>query len=128
MTDNTYAIQAFELTKDYGDLLVTWSVGRLVWRPLDHKTTRSSSAQPTCCRNGDDACVAPWWAVGRREPDIRLWPVRLAALGERLLLMRSHFYSIADMGHVFEKAGAGIVAAEEGSDFNVRLAVEREGD
>lgn len=59
------------------------------------------------------------------EPDIHRWPVKLAALGERLLLMRSHFYSITDLGRVFEEAGASIVAAEEGTDFNVRLAVEK---
>jgi SAM-dependent methyltransferase len=59
------------------------------------------------------------------EPDIRRWQVRLAALGERLLLMRSRFYSIADMGRAFEQAGACIVAGEEGHDINVRLAVEK---
>ncbi len=59
------------------------------------------------------------------EPDIRRWAVKLTALGERLLLMRSRFYSIADLARVFEGAGARIVAIEEGSDLNVRLAVER---
>jgi ubiquinone/menaquinone biosynthesis C-methylase UbiE len=59
------------------------------------------------------------------EPDIRLWPVRLTALGERLLLMRSRFYSMADMRRAFEETGARIVAAEEGHDGNVRLAVEK---
>ena len=62
------------------------------------------------------------------EPDIRRWPVKLAALGERLLLMRSRFYSTADLGRVFEEAGARIVTTQEGPDFNVRLAVEKERD
>jgi len=62
------------------------------------------------------------------EPDIRRWVVKLAALGERLLLMRSRFYSIADLGRVFEEAGAGIVTTQEGPDFNVRLGVEKERD
>jgi len=62
------------------------------------------------------------------EPDIRRWPVKLVALGERLLLMRSRFYSIADLGRVFEGAGARIVAAEEEHDLNVRLAVEKKRD
>jgi len=61
------------------------------------------------------------------EPDIRRWPVRLAALGERLLLMRSRFCSLGDMRHAFEQAGACVVAAEEGCDANVRLAVEKKG-
>jgi len=62
------------------------------------------------------------------EPDIRRWWVKLVALGERLLLMRSRFYSIADLSHAFERAGARIVTAEEGPDFSVRLAVEKAGD
>ena len=60
------------------------------------------------------------------EPDIRRWAVKWIALGERLLLMRSRFHSIADLARVFEEAGARIVAIEEGYDYNVRLAVERE--
>ncbi|MBM4464138.1 MAG: methyltransferase domain-containing protein [Chloroflexi bacterium] len=59
------------------------------------------------------------------EPDIRRRAVKWAALGERLLLMRSHFYSIADLARIFEEAGATIVALEEGHDYNVRLAVEK---
>jgi len=59
------------------------------------------------------------------EPDIRRWAVKWTALGERLLLMRSRFHSIADLARVFKEAGARIVAMEEGHDYNVRLAVER---
>jgi ubiquinone/menaquinone biosynthesis C-methylase UbiE len=59
------------------------------------------------------------------EPDIRRWAVKWTALGERLLLMRSRFYSIADLVRMFKEAGARIVAVEEGQDYNVRLAVER---
>jgi len=59
------------------------------------------------------------------EPDIRRWAVKWVALGERLLLMRSRFYSIGDLARVFKEAGARIAAIEEGCDLNVRLAVER---
>lgn len=59
------------------------------------------------------------------EPDIRRWAVKWVALGERLLLMRSRFYSVADLARVFEEAGARIAAIEEGCDFNVRLAMEK---
>jgi len=59
------------------------------------------------------------------EPDIRRWAVKWVALVERLLLMRSRFYSITDLTGIFREAGARIVAVEEGSDYNVRLAVER---
>ena len=63
-----------------------------------------------------------------QEPDIGRWWVKLVRLGERLLLMRSQFYSIADLTYVFERAGARIMAAEEAPGFNVRLAMERPGD
>lgn len=59
------------------------------------------------------------------EPDIRRWAVKLIALGERLLLMRSRFHSIADLARLFEEAGARIAAIEEKRDLNVRLVVER---
>jgi demethylmenaquinone methyltransferase/2-methoxy-6-polyprenyl-1,4-benzoquinol methylase len=59
------------------------------------------------------------------EPDIRRWAVKLVALGEKLLLMRSHFCSIADLVFVFEEAGASIVAIEDKYDVNVRLAAEK---
>jgi demethylmenaquinone methyltransferase/2-methoxy-6-polyprenyl-1,4-benzoquinol methylase len=59
------------------------------------------------------------------EPNVRHWAVRLIALGEKLLFMRSHFYSIADLVCVFERAGAKIVAIDDKSDGNVRLAAEK---
>ena len=59
------------------------------------------------------------------EPDIRRWTVKLIALAERLLLMRSRFYSLVDLARVFEEAGARVVTIDEGSDYNVRMAVER---
>jgi len=61
------------------------------------------------------------------EPDIRRRAVKWTALGERLLLMRSRFYSLTDLARIFEEAGGRIVAMEEGHDYNVRLAVERGG-
>jgi len=61
------------------------------------------------------------------EPDIRRWTVKWVALGERLLLMRSRFYSLTDLARIFEEAGGRIVAMEEGHDYNVRLTVERGG-
>jgi ubiquinone/menaquinone biosynthesis C-methylase UbiE len=60
------------------------------------------------------------------EPDIRRWPVKLAALGERLLLLRSRFYSIADLHRIFREAGAQASTVEESADARVRLAVEKE--
>jgi len=59
------------------------------------------------------------------EPDVRHWAVRLIALGEKLLFMRSHFYSIADIVSIFDRAGAKIVAIDDKSGGNVRLAAEK---
>jgi demethylmenaquinone methyltransferase/2-methoxy-6-polyprenyl-1,4-benzoquinol methylase len=39
------------------------------------------------------------------EPDITHWGVKLAALGEKLLLMRSHFYTPLAIQRLFERIG-----------------------
>jgi len=57
------------------------------------------------------------------EPDVRHWAFKLIALGERLLFMRSHFHSIADLTSIFERAGAKVVAIDEEPGGSVRLAV-----
>ena len=59
------------------------------------------------------------------EPDVRHWAVRLAALGEKLLFMRSHFHSIADLISIFERAGAKVVAVDDRADFSMRIALEK---
>ena len=59
------------------------------------------------------------------EPDLRHWLVKLAALGEKLLSMRSHFHSVADLAGIFERAGAKIVASDDKSGESVRLTVEK---
>lgn len=59
------------------------------------------------------------------EPDVRHWTFKLIALGERLLSMRSHFHSIADLASIFERAGAKVVAINEESGGSMRLAVEK---
>jgi ubiquinone/menaquinone biosynthesis C-methylase UbiE len=42
------------------------------------------------------------------EPDIRHPVVKLIALGERMLLMRSRFYAPADLGALFRNAGGRV--------------------
>ncbi len=59
------------------------------------------------------------------EPNARHWAFKLIALGERLLSMRSHFHSIADLTGIFEKSGAKIVSIEDRADFSVRIAVQK---
>jgi ubiquinone/menaquinone biosynthesis C-methylase UbiE len=47
------------------------------------------------------------------EPDIRNSMVKLIALGERLLLMRSRFYAPADLSRLFQVAGGRVTLHEE---------------
>lgn len=47
------------------------------------------------------------------EPDIRNGLVKLVALGERLLLMRSRFYTPADLARLFQTVGGRVELYEE---------------
>ncbi|NPV09247.1 MAG: class I SAM-dependent methyltransferase [Anaerolineae bacterium] len=70
--------------------------------------------------------LAPGGIAVIEEPDIRLRPVKAIALAERLLLMRSRFYSVADMVAIFRRAGADTVERREDPP-NVRLVIRRGG-
>lgn len=70
--------------------------------------------------------LAPGGIAVIEEPDIRLRPVRAIALAERLLLMRSRFYSLEDMIAIFRSAGADAVKGVEDPP-NVRLVIRRCG-
>ncbi len=59
------------------------------------------------------------------EPDIRQFSVKLIALAERLLLMRSRFLSVSDLVHLFEAQGGIVVAADENCDLSVSLVLSR---
>jgi SAM-dependent methyltransferase len=59
------------------------------------------------------------------EPDIRRAVVKLAALLERLLLLRSRFLSLSDLMCMFTTDGAAILSTEERLDSNVRLVMSR---
>jgi demethylmenaquinone methyltransferase/2-methoxy-6-polyprenyl-1,4-benzoquinol methylase len=59
------------------------------------------------------------------EQDIRLRGIKWVALAERLLLMRSRFFSLPDMLSLFRERGAAVLAVEEGVDDNVRLVLSR---
>jgi ubiquinone/menaquinone biosynthesis C-methylase UbiE len=50
------------------------------------------------------------------ELDIRHRVVRLIALGERLLFMRSRFYAPADLAHLFQVAGGCVTLYEDRND------------
>ncbi len=48
------------------------------------------------------------------EPDIRNGIIKLIALGERLLLMRSRFYAPRDLAGLFQTAGGRVMLHEDG--------------
>lgn len=61
--------------------------------------------------------LSPGGRLVIQEPDIDHWAVKLVALGEKVLLMRSHFYTAPDIQAMFERAA--------GSDCAARI--ERQG-
>jgi len=52
-----------------------------------------------------------------QEPDIRDWRVKLTALGEKLLLMRSHFRSAEAVRQIFTAVGAQVTVSREETYF-----------
>jgi len=58
------------------------------------------------------------------EPNIEAWQVKLVALAERLMLMRSQFHSPGDMARLFETLG-GRVDVHEDHGFNAWIVVEK---
>ena len=67
--------------------------------------------------------LAPGGRLVVEEPDIRQVVVKVAALLERLLGVRSRFFSPADMVRIFQAAGASIESAQEGLGTNVRVVI-----
>lgn len=62
------------------------------------------------------------------EPDIRRWPVKLIALGERLLLMRSRFFDAEALIRLFEEAGGSVEVIEpagSGQPVSLHVVVSR---
>lgn len=68
--------------------------------------------------------LAPGGRLVLEEPDIRRWPVKFVALGERLALMGSHFYSLPEIADFFSGSGRSISLHEDGG-MNVWLVVDK---
>jgi len=71
----------------------------------------------------DRAAVEMWrvlapggWAI-IEEPDIARWPVKLIALGEKLLLMRSHFRRSAWIARLFAGMGGQTEVHRDGTNY-----------
>ncbi|MBM4430944.1 MAG: methyltransferase domain-containing protein [Chloroflexi bacterium] len=59
------------------------------------------------------------------EQDIRHTGIKWVALAERLLRMRSRFFSLPDLLRLFQAQGAAVLAVEEEVDHNVRVVLSR---
>jgi demethylmenaquinone methyltransferase/2-methoxy-6-polyprenyl-1,4-benzoquinol methylase len=68
--------------------------------------------------------VAPGGRIVVEEPDVRRFGVKVVALMERLLLMRSHFHRPAALASLFEQAGGRVTLHEE-DPINYRAVIER---
>jgi ubiquinone/menaquinone biosynthesis C-methylase UbiE len=54
--------------------------------------------------------LAPGGRLVIQEPDIAHWAVKLVALGEKVLLMRSRFYAPEEIGAILSSAGDRVAA------------------
>lgn len=61
--------------------------------------------------------LAPGGRLVVLEPDIRDWRVKLTALGEKLLLMRSRFRSVQAVKRIFWATGAQVEVSAEAAYF-----------
>lgn len=68
--------------------------------------------------------VAPGGRIVIEEPDVRHFGVKIVALMERLLLMRSHFHRPDALASLFEQAGGKVTLHQE-DPINYRAVVER---
>jgi len=61
--------------------------------------------------------LAPGGRLVIEEPDVERTPVRLIALAEKLILMRSHFFAPQAVQGMFEAAGGRVCLEREGGKF-----------
>lgn len=59
------------------------------------------------------------------EPDIDHFGVKLIALGEKLMLMGSHFFRVEEMTQFCNRAGGHVVHVDKGMDPNIRVVIEK---
>ena len=70
--------------------------------------------------------LAPGGRLVIEEPDIRHWAVKWVALGEKLLLMRSHFYRASEIQAMFDRAaGDGCTVRIEQQGHTVWVIVDK---
>lgn len=77
-------------------------------------------------RQPDPETGKPGGILVIEEMDIERWPIKLVALAEKLLLMRSHFLTTAQMLEMLNPCNVRVRMEREGPVL--RFAVERLGD
>jgi demethylmenaquinone methyltransferase/2-methoxy-6-polyprenyl-1,4-benzoquinol methylase len=68
--------------------------------------------------------LSPGGRLVIQEPDIGHWAVKLVALGEKALLMRSHFYTAPDIQAMFDRT-AGCAARIERLGHTIWVIVDK---
>jgi len=59
------------------------------------------------------------------EPDFRTFGVKLLAVAEKLLGMRSHFLAPEEIAHLFENSLAEVQIKKNGDNFNIWVVVDK---
>ncbi len=60
------------------------------------------------------------------EPNIERWPVKLVALGEKLLLMRSRFFRAGELRRLFSRQpDARVAVRTDGDPFSLQVIVDK---
>jgi ubiquinone/menaquinone biosynthesis C-methylase UbiE len=70
--------------------------------------------------------LAPGGRIVLLEPDITRWPVKLIALAETLLLMRSHFFRAEQLHAMFAALpGAHVEVSTDAIEMHIQLIAEK---
>jgi demethylmenaquinone methyltransferase/2-methoxy-6-polyprenyl-1,4-benzoquinol methylase len=85
---------------------------RIIMVDAFHHLADQSASLRQCWR-----LLAPGGRLVIEEPDIATWGVRLVALAEKLLLMRSHFWSGEQIAAEFSQAAASVKISRQGHTF-----------
>jgi demethylmenaquinone methyltransferase/2-methoxy-6-polyprenyl-1,4-benzoquinol methylase len=97
------------------------SVDRILMVDVFHHLRDQGQTARECVR-----VLAPGGRLVIQEPDIHHWMVKLVALGEKLLLMRSHFYTAPEIQAMFGRTAEGSCAVRaEQREHTVWVIVDK---
>jgi demethylmenaquinone methyltransferase/2-methoxy-6-polyprenyl-1,4-benzoquinol methylase len=97
------------------------SVDRLLMVDAFHHLRDQKETVRECVR-----VLAPGGRLVIQEPDIRHWVIKLVALAEKLLLMRSHFHTAPEIQAMFGRAaGTSCAVRTERQEHTVWVIVDK---